>query len=122
MIEKQLQFVFIIASVCTFIYVLNTIRKHKLNINDSIIWILWSLLLLAISIFPFLGINIASMIGFQSTSNFILSLFVFFIYIIVFYQGIQISILKEKNKELVQKCSLYVYEFEKNRKKRNEEK
>lgn len=119
MIEKQLQLVFIVTSLITFIYVLNKIRKHKLNINDSIIWILWSLLLLIISIFPNLGINLATILGFQSTSNFIICIFIFFIYIIVFYQGIQISLLKEKNKELVQKCSIYAYKVEKELKEKN---
>lgn len=113
MLERQLQITFIITSLCTFIYVLNKIRKHKLNINDSIIWILWSLLLLIASIFPGISLKVAQFIGFHSTSNFIICLFIFFIYIIVFYQGIQISLLKEKNKELVQKCSIYAYKLEK---------
>lgn len=112
MIERQLQFFFVAMSLFTFVFVLNKIRKHKLNINDSIIWILWSLFLLVLSIFPRVPLKIAAFLGFQSTSNFILCLFVFFVFIIVFYQEIQISLLKERNKELVQKCSIYAYKNE----------
>lgn len=105
----QLQLVFIFSSVITLIYIIRKIRKHKLNIDDSIIWIIWSLFLLIISVFPQLSSNVSKTLGFQSTSNFILTLFTFFSYIILFFQNIQISLLKEKNKELTQKISLYAY-------------
>lgn len=105
----QLQLVFITASVLTLVFILLKIRKHKLNIDDSIIWILWSIVLLIFSIFPKVVDKISNFLGFMSTSNFILCLFVFFLYIIVFSQNITISILKQKNKELVQKLSLKEY-------------
>ena len=47
----RLQLVFIIASLLTFVYVILRIRKHGLNIEDSITWILWSILLLIVSFF-----------------------------------------------------------------------
>lgn len=105
----QLQLVFIFSSVITLIYIIRKIRKHKLNIDDSIIWIIWSIFLLVISLFPQLCYSVSKTLGFQSTSNFILTLFTFFLYIILFFQNIQISLLKEKNKELTQKISLYAY-------------
>ncbi|MCI8444822.1 MAG: DUF2304 domain-containing protein [Bacilli bacterium] len=108
----QLQLVFIFASIATLIYVIRKIRKHKLNIDDSIIWIIWAIFLLVISVFPSLCHSISKTLGFQSTSNFILTLFTFFLYIILFFQNIQISLLKEKNKELTQKMSIYAYEKE----------
>ncbi len=107
--DIQLQMVFITASVLTFLFILLKIRKHKLNIDDSIVWILWSILLLIFSIFPELVDKISDFLGFMSASNFILCLFVFFLYIIVFSQNIRISNLTEKNKELIQKLSLKDY-------------
>ena len=109
----QLQLVFIVASVVTLVYVIRKIRKHKLNIDDSIIWIIWAIFLLIISLFPGLCTSVSKTLGFQSTSNFIFSIFTFFVYIILFFQNIQISLLKEKNKELVQKVSLYAYQKDK---------
>ena len=105
----QLQLVFITASVLTLVFILLKIRKHKLNIDDSIVWILWSIVLLIFSLFPKLVNKISDFLGFMSTSNFILSLFVFFLYIIVFSQNIRISNLTQKNKELIQKLSLKDY-------------
>ena len=46
----------------------------------------------------------------MSTSNFIFCLFIFFLYIMLFNQNAQISKLKEKQKELIQKLSIKEYE------------
>ena len=102
----KLQIVFIIASLFTFIYVIRRIKKHKLNIDDSLLWIVWSVILLILSLFPNLSKVLSKFFGFESTSNFILTSFIFCIYLMVFFQNIKISELKEKNKNLVQKLSI----------------
>lgn len=102
----ELQYVFIVASLGTLIFVIRKIRKHRLNIDDAIIWVIWAILLLILSVFPGLASWVSTKLGFMSPSNFILSLFTFFLYIILFFQTITISSLKEKNKELIQKLSL----------------
>ena len=66
-----------------------------------------------------ISIFFAKQMGFQSTSNFILCLFVFVSYIMLFFQNIKISELKEKNKEIIQKTSIYVYN-QKNKEKKEE--
>ena len=75
MINLELQIFFTIASFFTFVFIILKIRKNGLIIDDSIIWILWSILL----------------------------------YILLFVQSIQISKLKEKNKEIIQKLSIERY-------------
>lgn len=109
MIFLGLNLVFIIASIFTFIFIVLKIRKNGLNIDDSIIWILWAIVLLVISIFPILPTMISEKLGFMATSNFIFSIFIFFLYILLFIQSIQISKLKDKQKELIQKISLREY-------------
>ena len=115
--DLQLNLFFILISVLTIIYIIKKIRKHKLNIDDSIVWIIWSIILLILSIFPKISIFFAKQMGFQSTSNFILCLFVFVSYIMLFFQNIKISELKEKNKEIIQKTSIYVYNQKNNENK-----
>lgn len=107
-IQQQLFFLFV--SIATVVYIILKIRKNKMNIDDSIVWIVWSGALLIFSIFPNFAARLAHLFGFLSTSNFILSLFVFFLYIIVFAQNNKISLLNQKNKELIQKLSLKEYE------------
>lgn len=104
-----LNVVFIIASFFTFLFIILKIRKNGLNIDDSIIWILWAIVLLIISIFPILPTIISEKLGFMSTSNFVFTIFIFFLYILLFIQSIQISKLKDKQKELIQKISLREY-------------
>ena len=108
-----LNIVLIIASVFTFIFVILTIRKNGLNINDSIIWIVWAFALLIISFFPQIQSFFSEKLGFMATSNFIFSIFIFFLYILLFVEAIQISKLKEKQKELVQKLSIENYQEKK---------
>ena len=119
--DLQLNLFFILISVLTIIYIIKKIRKHKLNIDDSIVWIIWSIILLILSIFPKISIFFAKQMGFQSTSNFILCLFVFVSYIMLFFQNIKISELKEKNKEIIQKTSIYVYNQKNKEKKKKKE-
>lgn len=105
----KLQMFFIIASILTFIFVIKKIQKHGLNIDDAIVWILWSIVLLIVSVFPSIPTWISKELGFMSTSNFIFCLFIFFLYIMLFNQTTQISKLKEKQKELIQKLSIKDY-------------
>lgn len=107
--DFKLQIVFLIISLTTIIYVINKIVKHKLNIEDSIVWIVWALILLVISIFPIIPEYFSGLFGFISTSNFIFCFFIFTLFLIVFFQSIEISNLKQKNKELVQKLSIERY-------------
>ena len=109
----KLQLVFILASLINFLFVIKKIQKHGLNIDDAIIWILWSIGLLIISIFPQIPGWISRELGFMSTSNFIFCAFIFFLYIMLFTQTAQISKLKEKQKELIQKLSIKEYEEKK---------
>ncbi len=107
--DLKLQLVFILASILTMIFVIRKIKKHGLNIDDAIIWLIWAIVLLILSVFPELSIFVSKKLGFVSTSNFIFSLFTFFLYIILFVQTIKISSLKEKQKELIQKLSIMQY-------------
>ncbi|MDY5232856.1 MAG: DUF2304 domain-containing protein [Faecalicoccus sp.] len=108
--DLHLQIVFIVASILTIIYIIRKIRKHGLNIDDSIVWIVWAIVLLIFSLFPGISDFASEKLGFMSTSNFIFSLFIFFLYIMLFSQTIQISRLKEKQKDLIQKLSIKEYE------------
>ena len=110
----KLQLVFIFASLITFVFVIKKIQKHGLNIDDAIMWILWSILLLIISVFPQIPTWISKQLGFMSTSNFIFCVFIFFLYIMLFTQTAQISKLKEKQKDLIQKLSIKEYDERRN--------
>ena len=102
----KLQLVFILASVITFFFIILRIRKHGLNIDDAIGWIIWAIILLFFSIFPQIAFMIAGKLGFYAASNLVFTFFILFLYIMVFMQNIQISKLKQSQKDLIQKLSL----------------
>ena len=95
-----LQIILFIASVITFIFVIRKIRKSQLNIADAVVWILLSLLLIVMSVcLPFMS-KVAHALGFMSTSNFVFSMILFFLLIIVFGLTVKVSLLNEKIKNL----------------------
>lgn len=95
-----LQILLVVGSIFNFIFVITKIRKAQLNIQDAVIWILLSLLLIIMSLcLPFIS-KIAHMLGFIGTSNFVFTFILFFLIIVVFGQSVKISILNEKIKNL----------------------
>ena len=90
----KLQLVFLIVSFITFIFIIFKIRKTGLNIEDAIVWIIWAIFLLVLSVFPQLAVFASQLLGFQAMSNFLFVVFIFFLYIMLFTQTIQISKLK----------------------------
>ena len=63
--DLHLQIVFIVASILTIIYIIRKIRKHGLNIDDSIVWIVWAIVLLIFSLFPGISDFASEKLGFM---------------------------------------------------------
>ncbi len=113
----ELRIILIVISVLVLAYILNKIRKSKLNVSDSIFWIVFALLLLILSIFPQIATFLSGLLGIETPLNFI---FLFFIAIIILKQfliTIKISELAEKNKKLTQQLAFYEFEQRQENKK-----
>lgn len=93
-------------SVGTFSYVLRKIRKSQMKIEDAIFWILVSIAILIMSIFPKLIFKIAYKLDIESPSNFVYLLFIFILLIKVFTQSIKISQLEYKINSLSQEIAI----------------
>lgn len=100
------QIVLIIVSLATVTFILRGIRKSQVQINDSLFWIFFSVVLLIFSVFPKLAEIIASALGIVSAVNFIF-LFIIFLLLINQYQlTVRLSKLDTKFKNLVQTIAL----------------
>lgn len=96
------QIVLIFVSLATVTFILRGIRKSQVQINDSLFWIFFSLVLLVFSVFPKLAEIIARALGIVSAVNFIF-LFIIFLLLINQYQlTVRLSKLDTKFKNLVQ--------------------
>lgn len=99
-ISLELQIALIIGALTTYSYVIYKIRKANVRIDDMIIWILGSVVLLALSIFPIIPAKIASVLGFISASNFIFCSIIFFLLLMVFLLSVKLSQQHEKIKDI----------------------
>lgn len=66
-----LRIILILGSVAFAGYVLGKIRHSKMRIEDSIFWILFSLIIFCFGLFPGLPTLCAELIGIQSPVNFV---------------------------------------------------
>ena len=109
-----LRIVLIVASLLVMFYTIRKIRKSQLNIDDSIFWIGFSVLLVVISIFPQIPIFFSKLLNIESPVNFVFLFIIFLIIVKLFKLAIELSITKHRLNSLVQKIALLNHEVEEN--------
>lgn len=107
-----LRIALILVSFFVLVFVLKKIRRTQLYIDDAIYWIVFSVLLLMISIFPQIAIWAAELLGIQSPANFVFLFMIFVVLIKLFNLAIDLSVQKHRLNRLVQKLALMEKEDE----------
>lgn len=102
----------IVASVLTMVMIMHKIRRAKARIEDSIFWVLFSLILIVFSVFPGVAYWMSDLVGTYSPSNFIFTLVIFLLLVKVFSLSVRLSQLETKLNELVQRIALDQLESE----------
>ena len=101
-----LSMVMLIASIFFLYLVIRNINKNNILFEQAFMWIVISLVMIIISIFDAIPVYFAELLGFELTSNFLLSLAIFFLLVITFLQTLTVSKQKEQIKHLVQELSI----------------
>lgn len=101
-----LRIALIVASVCSVAFLLYSIKKSKMRIEDSLFWVFFSLLVLLLSIFPDIASRCSSLLGFQAPVNFIFLFFIFILVVRDFFSNRRISQLENRVKELAQQVAI----------------
>lgn len=101
-----LSIVMLVASVFFLYIVVRNINKNTILFDQAFMWIIISLVLIVIAIFDDIPVYFAHLLGFGLTSNFLLSLAIFLLLVVVFLHTITISKQKEQIKQLVQEVSI----------------
>ncbi len=109
--------IIILLSVTLFLFVLNLIRKRKLKIEHSILWLLVSATILIASIWNRLADGVALFLGVEYPPALFLSVAIFFALAILLHFSIEMSKLKDQNKNLTQELAIQKYLLEKMEKK-----
>ena len=76
----------IAGSVLTALYVLVRIRRNKMQTENSLFWIFFSLILVILGIFPQIAHWCAGLLGFISTVNLVYLVIIFLLVVKVFLQ------------------------------------
>jgi hypothetical protein len=109
----ELRLTLIFVSVLALVYIIRKIRHSKMNISDSIFWIVFAVLLILISVFPIIIFFFAKILGIQSPQNFLFLLMIGILTFKVFTMSIKISQLQDKLTALVQKIAIHDFEKDK---------
>lgn len=106
----------IAGSIITFLFVMKLIRKSTVRIEDTLFWIVFSIVLILLSIFPKSLFNLSHILGFQSPINLIYLIIIFVLIVNQFLMTLKISRLTIKQKELVQAIAITAKDTEDNAK------
>lgn len=96
----------VVGSAITFWIITRRIRKASVSIDDSIFWIVFSLALLIVAIFPQIPSFFARLFGFQATSNFVFLVVITILLMREFTSSLRISHLNSRLNELIEEQAL----------------
>ena len=113
MIPVQLRIALLIICAAALIYVILKIRSSKLNISDSIFWIVTAVVLFLLALFPGIAGFFASLIGIRTPLNFILIVIIGILLFLVFLMSAQLSHQNEKINTLAQHIAFLEFDKKK---------
>ena len=88
--------------------VINSVRKSKIRISDSVYWVVSAVILVLFALIPQLAYFFSGLFGFMSPANFVLLLVIVMILIRLFHQSCAISKLTYKVEQLSSELALRV--------------
>ena len=106
MLFPALRVILLIAAIGLVVFLLHSIKKSKMSIEDALFWMGFSFFILLMSIFPEIPSFLSDTIGFMSPVNFVFLFFIFVLIIRDFLSNRRISQLENRVKELTQQIAL----------------
>ena len=101
-----LRIVLIVGSIALVAFLLHSIKKSKMRIEDAMSWLALSLLIVLLSVFPEIANLLSVMLGFMASVNFIFLFFIFILLLRSFFSNRRISQLENRVKELTQQVAI----------------
>lgn len=102
----ELRIILVIVSFATAALMLRRIRRSKVRIEDSVFWIVLSVIILVMSVFPQIADACASALHIYLTTNFLFLFFIFVLLVKLFTMSVTVSQLETKLDRLVQEQAL----------------
>jgi hypothetical protein len=96
----------VVGAVATFVFIAWSIRAKKVQIEDSLFWILLSAALVVIAVYPRIATVLARLLGFQAPSNFVFVVVIAILLAKLFSLSTEVSSLRYRLMELAQEQAL----------------
>lgn len=96
----------IIFLVLIMLFVLYLVKKKKISIKYSLVWLLPCIVLIIFTLVPGLMIYVSKTLGFQTASNMILTLLICFLMVITIALTVIVTNQKDKIRLLIQEVSI----------------
>ena len=107
----------VIVSLLLMIVVIKILKKGRIPIKYSLIWILSSIIIFLVSLMPSFIECISRLLGFVPMENMVVGIFIFVLLMITISLTVMIAGQKKKTTMLIQEISLLKHEVEKDGKK-----
>ena len=97
---------FIIVAIFFMCLVISKVKKKRFFEKESFLWVLGSLVVLILALFPKLIIYLSDVIGIEYPPSLLFLVAIVFVLYLLFRQSEQVSLLKEQVKDLGQRVVL----------------
>ena len=98
-------------------FILAMLRKKRMDLKYSLLWFLTALVLLVLDVFPGIAKALSGLLGFETQSNFIFLVVLFFVLLLLVSMTSIVSKQRRQIRSLIQKTALLekrIEELEKN--------
>ena len=106
---------FIIFAAITIVIVVELLRRSFLREKYAVFWALIAIIFLLFAIFPAAPSKISAMLGFETTSNFILALVIGMLMLVVMQLSLEVGKLEGKIQTLAEESALNQEENSRNK-------
>lgn len=100
------QITLFIGTLITILFIVVSVVKTKMNIRYAIIWMLWGIIMLILSLYPGIIDKLSVVLGIAVTVNTVFLIFIFLLYAISFYLFGKVSELSNEIKNLTYQVSV----------------
>ena len=104
--NTRLQTILIVASILFMLFIIIVTQRKKLSFKYTLLWLLFSLIILILAIFPRTVMLAARLLFIETPTNAIFLIFFVLIIVLIFYISIGFSKLMEKSTVLTQNNAL----------------
>ncbi|WP_101807605.1 DUF2304 domain-containing protein [Paenibacillus pasadenensis] len=112
MIPFKLQIILIAGSFLFLLFVINMIRRYKLELRYSMLWLILGIIFLILALIPSSFSTISKVMGIELPVNALFLITIFGNMIIIFYLTLVISKQTIKLKEISQEIGIFRHEYE----------